>query len=246
MDRLSAGFFTLLDELTIARSRRHIQRYYRNTLTQIGQFPKRKRPEAIFSEIDIKGRFLSYDRLNDEISNYKLSLFNPSHYVKPEFKSIYEREKIQTFNQQRREELLIGMMKVNFLKRLESSVHSFGITMERTVNKIEDLEGRLRRFVEHQTQLAEDVQPDFFIEPDEEDEELAQAFQVGAKLKFEMAHLNVEDWRRELAEDKRQLSMLLGAARLVDPKNDAKLGELRRIIERKVKHPTINALVDKV
>ncbi|MDQ1316159.1 MAG: hypothetical protein QG662_2268, partial [Pseudomonadota bacterium] len=74
MDRLSAGFFTLLDELTIARSRKHIQKYYRASLAQIGQFPKRKKPESVYTEIDLKGRFPSYDRLNDEISNYQLSL----------------------------------------------------------------------------------------------------------------------------------------------------------------------------
>jgi hypothetical protein len=77
----------LLDELTIARSRKHIQKYYRASLAQIGQFPKRKKPESIYSEIDLKGRFLSYDRLNDEITNYKLSLYNPSRYVKPEHKA---------------------------------------------------------------------------------------------------------------------------------------------------------------
>ena len=240
MERLSAGFFTLLDELTIARSRKHIQRYYRASLAQIGQFPKRKKPESIYSEIDLKGRFLSYDRLNDEITNYKLSLYNPSRYVKPEHKARYEKGKVQTFTQARREELLIGMMKVNFLKRLESSVFSFGVTMERTVAKIEDLEARLRQYQMHQAQAAEVIQPDLFAEPEEEDEELAQAFQVGARLKFEMAHLNVEDWLNDLTKDKQQLSMLLGAARLVDPKNDAKLAELKKLIEHKVKHPSTN------
>ncbi len=240
MERLSAGFFTLLDELTIARSRKHIQRYYRASLAQIGQFPKRKKPESIYSEIDLKGRFLSYDRLNDEITNYKLSLYNPSRYVKPEHKARYEKEKVQTFTQARREELLIGMMKVNFLKRLESSVFSFGVTMERTVAKIEDLEARLRQYQMHQAQAAEDIQPDLFAEPEEEDEELVQAFQVGARLKFEMAHLDVAAWLHDLSEDKQQLSILQGAARLVDPKNDAKLAELKKLIEHKVKHPSTN------
>ena len=240
MERLSAGFFTLLDELTIARSRRHIERYYRGTLTQIGHFPKRRKPISMFSDIDTRRRFPSYDKLNVEISHYKLSLFNPSRYVKAEFRHLYEREKVEAFNQQRREELLIGMMKVNFLKRLESSVHSFGITMERTVAKIEDLESRLRRFLEHRAGLSDDVRPDTLIDPDEEDEELTQAFQVGAKLKFDMAHLQVEAWLKDLMEDKQQLSYLLGAARLVDAKSDAKLAELRRIIESKVRHPTTN------
>jgi hypothetical protein len=242
MDRLPAGFFTLLDELTIARSRKHIQRYYRTSLAQIGQFPKRRKPASIYSEIDLKGRFLSYDRLNDEISNYKLSLFNPFHYVLPQFKAHYEESKIANFSQQNREEFLIGMMKVNFLKRLESSVRSFAITMERTVAKIEDLEQRLSCFSEHQTAQADAVQPDFFAEPEEEDDELAQAFQVGGKLKFEMAHLNVPAWLQDLAADKQQLALLADNAKAVDAKRDAKLAELRKIIEHKARHPSVNSL----
>lgn len=240
MERLSAGFFTLLDELTIARSRKHIQRYYRASLAQIGQFPKRKKPESIFSEIDLKGRFPSYDRLNDEISNYQLSLFNPSKHVLPDFKAQYEEQKIRNFSQADRERFLIGMMKVNFLKRLESSVYSFAVTMERTVTKIEDLEDRLRKFVAHQAQAAEDLQQDFFAEPEEEDDELVQAFQVGGKLKFQMAHLNVEGWLNDLATDKQQLSRLANDAQAINAERDAKLDKLRKIIEQKVKHPTTN------
>lgn len=241
MDRLSAGFFTLLDELTIARSRKHIQKYYRASLVQIGQFPKRKKPESVFSEIDLKGRFLSYDRLNDEISNYQLSLFNPSRYVLPQFKAQYEARNILNFSQENREKFLIGMMKVNFLKRLESSVHSFAITMERTVSKIEDLESRLRQFQEYRQAEADDVQPDFFAEPEEEDEDLAEAFQVGGKLRFRMEHLDVAAWLKDLATDKQQLSLLADAAQSVDAKRDAKLAELKKIIEHKAKQPTTNA-----
>ncbi|MFM8331398.1 MAG: helicase-related protein [Candidatus Methylumidiphilus sp.] len=240
MERLPSGFFTLLDELTIARSRKHIQRHYRSTLAQIGQFPKRKKPESIFSAIDLKGRFLSYDRLNDEISNYQLSLFNPSRYVLEPFRAHYEEKNVRNFTQSKREEFLIGMMKVNFLKRLESSVYSFAITMQRTVAKIEDLETRLRKFQEHQAQAAEYVQFDLFAETEEEDDELAQAFQVGSKLKFQMAHLNVAEWLQDLAKDKQQLSLLASAAQAVDASQDAKLAELRKIIENKVKHPTTN------
>ncbi|TXH26952.1 MAG: ATP-dependent helicase [Elusimicrobia bacterium] len=241
MDRLSAGFFTLLDELTIARSRKHIQKYYRLSLARIGQFPKRKKPESVFSEIDLKGRFLSYDRLNDEINNYQLSLFNPSRYVLPQFKAQYEARNILNFSQENREKFLIGMMKVNFLKRLESSVHSFTITMERTVSKIEDLENRLRQFRKHQQTAAEDVQPDFFADPEEEDEDLADAFQVGGKLRFRMEHLDVDAWLKDLATDKQQLSLLAETAQSVDAKRDAKLAELKKIIEHKVKHPSTNA-----
>ncbi len=241
MERLSAGFFTLLDELTIARSRKHIQRYYRASLAQIGQFPKRRKPQSVFSAIDLKGRFLSYDRLNDEISNYQLSLFNPSRYVLEPYRALYEGERILNFSQEAREQFLIGMMKVNFLKRLESSVYSFAITMERTVEKIEQLEERLRRFQQYQEEKAEDIQPDIFMDQEEEDEELAQAFQVGGKLKFDMAHLDVAAWLQDLSTDKQQLSLLADAASSVDANRDAKLAKLRDIIQHKVLNPSQNA-----
>jgi superfamily II DNA or RNA helicase len=240
MERLSAGFFTLLDELTIARSRKHIQKYYRSSLAQMGQFPKRKKPESIFSEIDLKGCFLTYDRLNDKIGNYKLSLFNPSLYVLEQFKAIYESPNKLNFRQEIREHYLIGMMKVNFLKRLESSIHSFAITMHRTVDKIEDLEKRLRQFQEYRQADELDPQFDLFAEPGEEDEDLTEAFQVGRKLRFQMEHLNVSEWLKDLSTDKQQLSLLADIASSVDGKRDAKLAELKKIIDHKVKHPTIN------
>lgn len=248
IDKLSASFFTLLDELTIARSRKHIQRYYRSSLEQIGQFPKRKKPISMVSDIDLKGRFLSYDRLNDEISNYQLSLFNPSKYVLEEFRAIYEEKKVLNFSQADREHFLIGMMKVNFLKRLESSVHSFNITMERTIEKIEKLEDRLLAFIKHQASEAEAVQQDLLFEPGEEgeeDEELAEAFQVGGKLKIPMLHLNVTKWLADLKQDKEQLCLLAGSANDVTPERDAKLADLRQLIEDKVMQPTTNTQGEK-
>ncbi|MPR09174.1 ATP-dependent helicase [Microvirga tunisiensis] len=242
MDRLPAAFFTLLDELTIARSRKHIKKYYRSSLERIGRFPKRRRPHSVFAEIDLKGRFLSYDRLNDEISNYKLSLFNPSLYVLPAYKAQYEEKKVRNFSQVDRERFLIGMMKVNFLKRLESSVHAFAITMERTVARIEDLEKRLYEFKRQSQGTRDVVQPDLFALEDEDDEELSEAFQVGAKLKFQMAHLDVDRWLKDLATDKQQLSLLADTAKSVDVERDAKLAELKALIEGKVRRPEINSL----
>ena len=77
--KLNPAFFKLLDELTIARSRRHVEKYYQESIEAVGSFPRRVPPKSIYSEIDTKGRFMTYDRLNDEISNYKLSvLIQPS------------------------------------------------------------------------------------------------------------------------------------------------------------------------
>lgn len=237
LEKFSSAFFKLLDELTIARSRKHIEKYY--DIAKLGGFPDRRKPVAVFPEIDLKGRFMSYDKLNDEISNYKLSLFSPSNYVLPEHVKKYESRGIPAFTQKQREHYLIGMMKVGFLKRLESSVRSFAITMDRTITKIEDLEERIERFQKMQQEDASldlsNVMPDAL-----DDEELRDAFQVGEKFPYQLAHLDLAKWLKDLDSDKQQLSTLSAVADQVTPARDAKLAELKKLIEAKVKKPTRN------
>ncbi|MYA72055.1 ATP-dependent helicase [Candidatus Poribacteria bacterium] len=238
LERLSSAFFKLLDELTIARSRKHIEKYYPASLKKLGGFPERKKPIPIYTDIDLKGQFMSYDELNGEISEYQLSLFNPSRYVLPEYVSKYDAgRQIGQFTQSDREHYLIGMMKVNFLKRLESSVHSFGITMDRTIEKIERLEKRIKRF-----QAFRDENPDMDLEEVDieafEDEELQEAMQVGKKLIFKMAHLDTERWLEDLQRDREQLELPRLYAKDVTVDRDAKLAKLKKLIAKKVKQPT--------
>ncbi len=239
LERLRSDFFKLLDELTIARSRKHIQKYYQDTVAQLGGFPERLKPNSVYASIDLKGRFMSYDKLNDEISNYQLSLFNPSKYVLPQYRSRYENR--TGFRQSDRENFLIGMMKVNFLKRLESSVHSFAITMDRTIAKIEDLQERIKRFKHFRTENPnldfDELKVDAL-----DDEELRDALQVGEGLVFDMVHLDVDAWLKDLQRDKDQLTTLHAASESVTAQRDAKLAELKKLIERKVKHPTTDKL----
>ncbi len=238
MERLPAAFFTLLDELTIARSRKHIQKYYKSSLAAIGHFPKRKKPGAIFSDIDTKGRFPSYDLLHDQIDQYKLVLYNPSAYLREGYKTLYQEKSVHHFSQAQRENFLIGMMKVNFLKRLESSVNSFAITMDRTVNKIEALEKRLKDYKLHVAKATQFIEEDLLKADAEDDEDLEELFQVGKALKFDMAHLRVDDWLNDLAKDKQRLSLLHGVAKEVNAERDAKLIDLKAIIEKKVRQPS--------
>jgi hypothetical protein len=214
-----------------------LHKHYQASIAQIGQFPQRKKPDSIFPEIDLQRQFPSYQKLSEDISGYKLSLFNPAYYVLPDSEKHYAPYKQLNFTQKTRETFLIGMMKVNFLKRLESSVFSFAITMQRTVEKIEQLEQRLLQFQAQDQQAEISVQID---ELDEEDDELAEAFQVGGKLKFQMAHLDIAAWLSDLAADKQQLSSLANTAQAVTIERDEKLAKLKEIILEKVTHPTTN------
>ena len=237
LERLGSDFFKLLDALTIARSRRHIERYYKSCLDILGGFPKRAKPVSIYAELDNQNLFMEYDRLNDEISHYKLSLFNPSQFVRDEFKPEYER-KIGNFTQVDRENFLIGMMKVGFLKRLESSVHSFALTLQRTLDKIKDLEDRIQQFRDFQRENPDidlaSVDPEFM-----DDEEMKDAMEVGKKLTFKLAHLRLDDWQKALHEDRRQLHRIYLVAKDVGPGRDAKLDELKRQIRQKVENPSL-------
>ena len=247
LDKLNAAFFKLLDELTIARSRKHIQKYYKATIEQLGGFPKREKPISLYPEIDLQGRFLSYDKLNDEIAAYKLALFNPSRFVLTDHKADYEKQGTFPFSQADREHFLIGMMKVNFLKRLESSVKSFEITMERTIAKIEGLEKKIKNFQALPKQNPDSEELELELDDPGHDEELEEAMQVGGKLKFRLDHLRLDGddgWLKALKRDKDQLLTLFNAARSVSPKDDAKLAELKKLIVAKLKKPTTTKLCE--
>lgn len=239
LDALGSEFFKLLDALTIARSRKHVKTYYADNIA--GGFPERAKPVSLYPETDTQDKFMSYDRLNDEISGYQLSLFKPSAYIKPEFKELYEPKKLPVFTQANREKFLIGMMKVNFLKRLESSVHSFDLTLQRTIQKIDDLLERIDRF--EQFKLAN---PELDLAAvqitDTDDEDLQSAFEI-SKAKIKIAHLMLEGnegWKKALKDDRDKLQTLEFFAQSVTPERDAKMLELKKIIKAKAQNPTLN------
>lgn len=243
LERLDSAFFKLLDELTIARSRKHIKSFYK--LEMIGSFPERLKPYSVYPVIDLKNRFPTYDRLNKQILEYKLSIFNPSAYVLEEKKQKYEDlagTEVRAFKQSDRENFLIGMMKVNYLKRLESSIESFEISLDRTIRKIEVLEKKIDSFMKKkiptQEETLEAPEPDE-EELDENGEELDQ-WQVGKKLKFDLADLKLKEWLDDLSTDKAALVDLYNNAIAVSPDRDAKLHELKRIIGNKIEHQTNN------
>lgn len=238
LESFDSGFFKLLDELTIARSRRHIQKYYSNNINQMGNFPKRGKPVSIYPAIDLKNEFISYDQLNKEIQKYKLSLFNPYQYVMLEFREIYDIEKVENFTQEDRENYLIGMMKVNFLKRLESSVKSFAISMQRTINKIFELENKIAEYKKKKLKSAEIDLDD--LQVTDSDEETEDAWEVGKKVKYSLDHMDVDCWLKDLARDREQLQRLLNEASAVTVDRDAKLAKLRELIKEKSSNPTVN------
>ncbi len=241
---IGGDFFKLLDGLSIARSRRQIANYYTQEMKTLGGFPRRPPPKAIHAPIDLKQRFLSFEKLDKEISELRLALYHPTSFLRDdlpqEIRDAYQSKILAGFTQEGRERILIAMMKVNFLKRLESSVDSFRLTLQRTIEKIDRLEKRITAFEQHLNDNPnldyDTLTPDQFEDPDFDHED----FTIGGRRRIHLGHLKLSEWLKAVRTDRTQLQSLLEKTQSVTPDRDGKLAELKSLIEAKVRHPTIN------
>lgn len=233
--RLPPSLFSLLDGVTIARSRRHVERHYASAMDAIGHFPERNRPISFFSQIDTEGAFPAFADVHDKIDGLRLALYSPLTFVKGEHKHRYDPG--GNFDQGNRERFLIGIIKSGLLKRLESSVNSFGASMARLCDRIDARLADIEAFRKGQARTLAGVELDEEVEGDEE---LEEAFEVGGALKYNLAHMDVDRWAEALAEDRARLAGLKEAANAVSPDRDAKLEQLKAIISEKFANPTVN------
>jgi hypothetical protein len=241
---IGGDFFKLLDGLSIARSRRQIGAYYAAEMKELGGFPLRPPPKAVHAAIDLKQRFLSFEQLDAEISALRLALYHPTSKLRKDLPASirigYENEILGGFTQEGRERILIAMMKVNFLKRLESSVDSFRLTLRRTIEKIDRLEERITSFEKHlddNPDVDYDVlTPEQLEDPDFDHED----FTIGGRRRIHLGHIDLPAWLKEVRNDRTQLQFLLEKTQSVTPQRDGKLAELKAFVEAKVRQPSIN------
>jgi hypothetical protein len=240
---LGGDFFKMLDGLSIARSRSQIATYYKDEMKRLGGFPRRTTPRSLHPAIDLQQKFLSFEQLDLEISDLNLALYHPTSKLRKDLpasiKEMYQDKIMGGFTQEGREKILISMMKVNFLKRLESSVDSFRLTLQRTIDKINTLEERILAF-EHHVDDNPDIDydtltPDQFEDPDFEQEE----FTVGGKRRIHLGHLDLPEWLKEVRQDRVQLQFLLEKTAAVKPERDGKLATLRVLVEDKRVSPSV-------
>ena len=237
-ESLNADFFALLDRLTIARSRTHVINFYENAIEEIGQFPDREPPKSIFPEIDLQGKFPTYQTISHQIDGYQLAIFNPSRYIRKECRHHYGERLLQ-----QREFNLIGMMKVNFLKRLESSVHSFASTLERTIENIKERESEIQDFLKATPSVVKESGFDPFAETTEEygeDAELQAGVQAGKNQTYLYKHIDLDAWLTDLRDDRTQLDKIYKIAQNITSNRDAKLEQLKQLIAAKVQNPAKN------
>ena len=241
---IGGDFFKLLDGLSIARSRRQIASYYAKEMKALGGFPRRPPPKAVHAAIDLQERFLSFEQLDKEISALSLALYHPTSKLRDDLpedvRAAYQNKILGGFTQEGRERILIAMMKINFLKRLESSVDSFRLTLQRTIAKIDVLEARILAFEKHlddNPDLDYDaLTPDEIEDPDFDPED----FTIGGRRRIHLAHIKLPEWLKEVRNDRTKLQFLVEKTQSVTPKRDGKLAELKGFIENKVRQPTID------
>ena len=244
VEMLGFDYFSLLDHLTIARSRRHIEKYYGTAET--GRFPSRLPPVNIKADVDKAGEFQSIKEINLEIRRLKLASYAPLRYVKEGRLAAYD-EKYSTairggesiFRQVDREESLIHLMRVNLLKRMESSVWSFGLTVGRQLKDVDATLARLASYKAGSTGVEDEFEEIDIADVDIDDPAF-EPLLVGRKVKVLLSDIDLARWRQDLTEDRNRLATLNAAALQVNAARDDKLGKLRDLIAEKVSNP-INA-----
>lgn len=236
LQTLDFDFFELLDSVTIARSRKHIETYY-NT-ADVGKFPKRLPPISLRPCLTDLNDAVNYNDIYTLLMSLNLSIYTPSNYIMPSRLEKYldvTHHQGTSLTQQGREEGIRRLMSINLLKRLESSVYSFRLTIDRIKKLIEDT---MKTIEDYQAgncilKLTEISDSDDF----DYDDQNTDFFSVGKKVKIDLTDMDYVSWKRELEKDAENLGLLSLMVADITPEHDAKLQTLLKLIQKKVEHP---------
>ena len=233
---LDYDFFELLDSVTIARSRKHIEKYY-NT-TEIGKFPERLKPISRRPKLTDLNDAINYSEIYGILNELNLRIYTPSYYIQPSRMSKYEnlsKTRGNTLTQQGREQGIRRLMSINLLKRLESSVAAFRLTIERIHQYIKDTIKIIDNYRDGLCALdlvEYSVADDFDL-----DDQNTDVFAVGKKVRIDLGDMDYASWRRELESDCENLELLALMIADISPEHDAKLQALLSLIQQKVENP---------
>lgn len=233
---LDFDFFEMLDSVTIARSRRHIEKYY--STADIGKFPERLTPISLRPCLTDLGGTINYNEIYSTLMSLSLTIYTPSNYIMPSKMAKYidlTHHKGTSLTQQGREEGIRRLMSINLLKRLESSVYSFRLTLERITDLINSTIKTIKEYqnggyVLNLTDMSE--VNDFDL-----DDQNTDFFSVGKKVKIDLADMDYISWLRELEKDAENLELLTLMISDVTPEHDTKLQTLYDLIRKKMENP---------
>ena len=235
MRMLDFDFFGILDAVTIARSRRHIEKYY--NVNEIGKFPTRlpvisKRPPLT----DLGGA-VSYSEIYEMLLSLTLSIYTPSNYIlssRMEKYAALNHEGKNSLTQVGREQGIRRLMSINLLKRLESSVHSFQLTLSRIQNLICSTLDTIAHYDPSLTLELTDLNS--AVDFDADDQEL-DLFTVGKKVKIALEDMDYVTWENDLKEDFNTLYVLTHMVADITPEHDTKLQMLMETLSQKIENP---------
>lgn len=238
LDIMSFDYFKLLDIVTIARSRKHIEKYYGTE--DIGRFPTRLSPINIYADIDASGEFPPLKDVNKTIRRLSLAGYSPLKFVREGKKAEYARRYDKAvgagkgvFKQVDREESLIHLMRVNLLKRMESSIHSFTLTASKLAQQVDRL---LVKMDTHEAEGLTELNIEDIHDIELESPEL-ESYMVGNKTKVLLQDMDLIRFRQELEADREFLTHIAETAQSVNAGRDAKLEQLKQTIASKVANP---------
>lgn len=235
VDTVDLDYFQLLDTLTIARSRRHIEKYY--DLGEIGDFPERLQPINVKSDIDTEEMFPSLETINKTISSIEMAIYSPMRYIRLDKKHEYELKYDMvvghgsTFKQLDRDMNVTHLMRINLLKRMESSIHAFKLTTERILYLINQTLDKLDKGLDYNPDLGINN-----IDLEDDDGEWDNLM-IGKKRKVLLQDIDEIKWRQDLELDKEKLENLLEMANEITPERDNKLADLKNKIKSKIINP---------
>lgn len=236
LQTLDFDFFELLDSVTIARSRKHIEKYY--NVNEIGKFPERRKPISLRPRLTDLNSAINYNEIYEQLMLLSLCIYTPSNYIFPSKMQKYielTHNKGEGLTQIGREEGIRRLMSINLLKRLESSVNSFQLTLNRIKTLIEDTIKAIDDFEKYgaaNIDMVEASESEFDIDDDNTD-----YFTVGKKVKIDLADMDYKTWRNELKADAEVLELLTFMVSDITPEHDSKLQELLKLISEKIENP---------
>ena len=237
---LDFDFFEVLDSVTIARSRKHIQKYY--DMADIGTFPTRLKPISLRPHLTDLKEAISYNEIFEQLMLLTLTIYTPTHYILPskmeKYAELYGDNRVNVgFTQANREQGIRRLTAINLMKRMESSVYSFNLTLTRIKDLINSTIETIDRFDKHSGTTLDLTDISDMDEFDAEDQNSDELFSFGRKVKIDLADMDYVSWRDSLAKDSDVLELLTLLVGDITPEHDSKLQELFRVIDNKITHP---------
>ena len=236
---LDFDFFEVLDSVTIARSRKHIQKYY--DTSDIGQFPTRLPPISKSPNLTDLPSAINYNEIFSQLMQLNLNIYTPTHFILDskvqKYAELYEDNKVNVgFTQANREQGIRRLTAINLMKRMESSVYSFGLTLKRIKLQIEEIIQTIDHF-DHQASQSVDMTDISNIDEYDLDDQNGDIFSIGKKVKIDLADMDYISWRAALAKDAEILSLLDLMIADITPEHDSKLQQLLTVMQNKLEHP---------